>query len=257
MSNPSYIASNPEELFDNAPEEIKGLIQGEAVNEATAVLGKIYKLPVSSYVSLENIISYTLIGALKPEDVLRALRDILGLSDDEATKLAGDMETSILEKARIKILGKSDKGMVTMTLQEGRTPDELRKEILNTTKRVSPALNPPVVSQSPGMQPQAKKHAAPGIQSTPGSRTQLLEDLRVLDSIPKDDEVAERLQKIQEQIVNLKAEQDATIESPIPLQDLTPKGGQNIILNPTPQTATYSKAPEKYNVDPYREVAEN
>jgi hypothetical protein len=311
MSTPSYIAPNPEELFDQSSAEIKELISGAAVNTTTAILGKTYKIPVSSYVAFENIISYLLIGALEPEDAVRAIVDLLGLSQEDAVKLAGDLDKTILEKARISILGKSPKDMVTLTFQEGtRSPDELRKEILDTTKRESalvkvqtstpqtstpltqapPIVSPQVISapQTPPVAPVTVQPivqpttaptvetaqpptrtsevvagtvaAAPVEQKKPvfaaGTRTQLLEQLQVLDAIPDDEEITARLKKIQEQITGMEVKDEHQLDSNIALQEFMPKDGDSGVIVASEKAATYSKAPTKYNVDPYREIAE-
>ena len=141
--NPTYITTNLDkvtELIDNSKPEIKDLIYGDEVNSTTATLGKIYKIPISHYVALSNIITYILIGALLPENVVRALKDILKMEEGDAIKMAGDLDKSILEKARIVILGKKDAEMKTIILGNGQNPDELRKEILDTTKRAAEPL---------------------------------------------------------------------------------------------------------------------
>lgn len=234
--------------MDNAPEDIQVMFEEGEVNTAATVLGKLYKLPVSKFLTLSNIISYILIGALKPEDVVRALVEMLGISQEEATKLAGDMEKTILEKARISILGKSPKDMVTLTFQEGRTPEDLRTEILDTTNRDTV---PPPSAEVKAVQSVAKPGTA-----VPGTRSQLLEQLQVLDDIPNDAEVSERLQKIQEQIQSMTPQDERTMESPIALQEFMPKKGDNIVVTPESKPGTYSKAPTKYGVDPYREATE-
>lgn len=271
MNNPSYIANNPEELFDSATPDIQELIRGDEVNNATAILGKIYKIPVSSYVMLENIISFLLIGALKPEDAVRAIVDILRLSEEDAVKLAEDLDKSILEKARIKILGKGPEDMVELTFQEGRTPDELRKEILDTTKRESALIKEQAslpqekITIVPGstvpvppapIPPVAQEISQKKVMTAPGSRSQLLEQLQVLDSIPDDDEIAARLSKIQEQLASLEKKEENTLETKVPLSNFMfgEKGDDEV--RPELQQATYSKAPTKYNVDPYRETAD-
>jgi hypothetical protein len=253
MSNLSYIATNLDELFERSPSDIQAMITGEELNAATAILGKIYKLPVSSYVALENIISYILIGALKPEDTVRAIMDMLGLSEEDAYKLASDMEKSILEKARIKILGKPSNEMVTLTFGEGRTPQDLRKEILDTTKQESVFAKKDeaeeVVMSMPSPTAPKKNVFAPA-----GSRTQLMEQLQILDTIPKDEEVEARLNKIREQITGTTPKEN-TMESPVALAEFMPNGDKSAVEAET-KPATYSKAPTKYNVDPYREVLE-
>ncbi len=245
--NPSYIAKNLEELMENAPQEIKDLVLGDEITKTTAILGKIYKIPISSYIALSNIISFILIGALKPEDVIRALIDILKLSKDDAYKLAEDLEKSILEKARIKILGKSDVDMVTLSFDDTKSPDELRKEILDTTKRESGMLK----DQSTDQQKiQPKKQTV----LTPGSRSQLLEQLQILGSIPNDEEVETRLNHIQEQISSIEKGDNRNLDNNTPLQNFM-FGDKGDTLAPVDvKSASYSKAPTKYNVDPYREI---
>lgn len=280
MNNPSYIATNIDELFDEAPVHIQALISGTEVNNATAVLGKIYKLPVSSYLALSNLISFILIGALKPEDVPRAFVDVLKLSEDDAMKLASDLDKSILEKARIQVMGKAPTDMVELTFPGGRSPDELRKEILDTTKRESALAKEQSsvektdtsapVSPSMGQEPAPETApAVPGLEVdaettgkekkmmvAPGSRSQLLEQLQILDSIPDDEEIADRLSKIQEQIASIEKKDDSELDTNVPLHNFMfgEKGDDEV--RPELKAATYSKAPTKYNVDPYREQVE-
>ncbi len=256
MSNPSYIATNQDDLFDQSPADIQELIHGDEVNNATAILGKLYKIPVSSYIALSNIISFILIGALQPKDAVRAIVDILSLSEEEAYKLAADLDKTILEKARISILGKSPKDMVTLTFQEGRSPDELRKEILDTTKREPVSAS--IQNQPAQTPPPAPVAPAPAKKATAvvGSRSQLLEQLQILDTIPNDEEVSERLKKIQEQISGIETKDDRALDSNIALQEFMPHAGDDKAVEAEAQTASYSKAPTKYNIDPYREASE-
>lgn len=262
MKTVSYIATNQDELFDQSPEDIQELIHGDEVNNATAILGKLYKIPVSSYIALENIISFILIGALQPKDVVRAIVDILALSEEEAYKLAADLGKTILEKARISILGKSPKDMVTLTFQEGRSPDELRKEILDTTKREPVATSIPTQPTNAIPTPVAPTPVTPApapakkATAVVGSRSQLLEQLQILDTIPTDEEVSERLKKIQEQISGIEAKDERALDSNIALQEFMPHAGDDKAVEAEAQTASYSKAPTKYNIDPYRETSE-
>ncbi len=272
--NPSYIATNTEELFEQASPQVQDMIQGDDVNNSTAVLGKIYKLPVNSYVALSNLISFILIGALKPEDVPRAFVDILHLSEEDAIKMAQDLDTSILEKARIKILGKSSTDMVELTFQEGRSEEDLRKEIMDTTKRESALIKeqvsvpsttptlPKKVTAADSEVPQATVLAPQGaiekkVSTAPGSRSQLLEQLQVLDTIPNDEEIAARLTKIQEQISSMDDGKGTEgTPSVVPLQNYMLGEKADKMIEAEAREATYSKAPTKYNVDPYRETAE-
>ncbi len=256
--NPSYLTGNPEELFAQAPKEIQELIVGNAVNDVTAILGKTYQIPISSYVAFENIISYILIGAILPENAVKAIVAILKLDEEAAHKLATDLDKTIFEKARISILGKSPKDMVTLTFQEGRTPNELRKEILDTTKRESILPNPYTPPSPTTPEIQVTPTPTQAHTKTPfvtGSRSQLMEQLQILDKIPDDEEVSERLKKIQEQIAGMNTQDDRALESNIALQEFMPKEEGNAAVPSEAKVASYSKAPTKYNVDPYREMA--
>jgi hypothetical protein len=242
----SYIAKNLDELFEKSPPEIQAILDSGEVDTTTAILGKVYKIPVSSYLALSNLISFILIGALQPENVLQAFEEMLSLTPDDAYKLAQDLDKSILEKARIKILGKTDKDMVTLSFVEGRTPDELRKEILDTTKRESAITKEQVTEPTP---------RKPFV-ITPGSRSQLIDQLQILDAIPNDEEIAARLSHIQEQIAGIDKKDSRALDSNVPLEKFM-LGAKSDEVAPPPKeekAATYSRAPTKYNVDPYREV---
>ena len=245
--NPSYIAKNPEELFDKAAPEIQQLIENGEIDEATKILGKKYSLPLGSYIALSNVITLILIGALQPSDVVIALEEILKLPRDQAYKLAEDLEISILQKARISVLGTIGGPIVTLGFPDGKSPDELRKEILDTTKRESGFVKDQSNKQVTALKKQ--------IILTPGSRSQLLEQLQVLDSIPNDEEVESRLTHIQEQIASLETKEVPALDSNLPLQEfMFGEKGKETVKAET-KSATYSKAPTSYNVDPYREIS--
>lgn len=247
---PPYIATNLEELFDNSNEDVQKIISGGEVASVTAILGKVYKIPLGSYITLSNIISFILIGALKPDDVLRALQELLGLNEEDSYKLAQDLEKSILEKARISILGKSGKNIINLTFKDTNSPDELRKEILDTTKRESGLIKDQSTSTEKVIKPRRTI-------LTPGSRSELLEQLQVLDTIPNDEEVNTRLNHIQEQISSLNKKDERALDSSnVALQNFMNVGETKGPVIAETKSATYSKAPTKYNIDPYREVSE-
>jgi hypothetical protein len=245
MSTPSYISNNPDELFENASEEIQDLIGSGEVNSTTAILSNNYKIPEASQTALSNIISFVLIGALQPEDVVQALQDLVNVSPEDAIKIATDLEHSILEKARISLFKKSDTPVTTLEFQGDKSKAELRKEILDTTKRESALIKAPT-------DPNAKKPIP--IVIKPGSRTQLLEQLQVLGTIPDDDEIETRLTHIQEQIAALKKqEEDNSLDSNIALKSFMFGEQGKTVANPNIIKATFSVPPTRYNVDPYRE----
>lgn len=247
-TNLSYIATNLDELMMRARPEIQEIVAGKDIDEAVAILGKLHKIPIGSYLALDNIILFILLGALKPEDAVRGIQDILKLPEEDSYKLAQDLEKTILEKARMKIFNRGSEDTVTLTFQEGRTPHELRKEILDTTKRE------PTVAIQPGKQVQSPALPAKNMAPT-GTRSQLMEQLQILGSIPDDEEIANRLKKIQEQVADMQAKKEESTRR----AEKEKEESQNSsiqIASPQVQSATYSRAPTQYNVDPYREVSE-
>lgn len=248
--NPSYIATNQEELFDKSSPEIQQLILGGEVSTAATILGKNYKLPIGSYLTLSNIISFALIGALEPDNVVVALEDMLTIPADDAYALAEDLEKSIFQKARITTLKKPPEGMVTLTFEKTASVEELRKEILDTTKRESGFAKDQSTPDSGRNIPKETKVI------TTGSRSQLLEQLQILDSIPDDEEINSRLDHIKEQISSLDKKEKNSLDSNIALQEFMFGEEGSAPVEAEQQAAPYSKAPTKYNVDPYRELTE-
>lgn len=243
--NSSQLA-NLQTLFEQSSSDIKNLIKGGEVADTTKKLGELYKLPIGDYSKLSNIIICVLIGAIEPKNAVTSLVNDLALPEEVATKIAQDLEKSIFEQARTITLGKSGEDVVKLEFKGGKSQDELRKEIMDTTKRESALMVP----QTSGIPKKAATVA-------PGSRSQLLEQLQILSSIPNDEEVEERLSKIQSQISSIKKkEDDNLLESNIALKSFM-FGAQGKETAPAVQkTATYSVAPTRYNLDPYREVAE-
>lgn len=246
MSLPSYIASNLDELLDNAPDSTLELIASGEIEEATMTLAANYDIPVGNQQPLSDLISYILIGALQPSDAVKAIQEMVGVDNDTAIKIATDLEHSVLEHARVSLLNKNGEEVKTLEYQGQKTKEELRKEIMDTTKRES-GIN-------------KDQSGKPGKKTTviaPGSRSQLLEQLQVIGSIPDDEEINERLKHIQEQISSIKKqEEDNTLHSNIALKSFMFGEKGKEAVTPTLRPATYSVAPNKYNVDPYREMAE-
>lgn len=245
MSTPSYIATNLDELFEKTSVELQDLISSGEIEKATEELAKAYKITPEYQTPLSNIISFIIIGAIDSDDVVQALQDLVNVPLDDAIHLATDLEHGILEKAHISLLKKSDDAVATLEFQGDPTKTELRKDLLDTTKRESALAKSPV-------------EGAPKKVTVikPGSRSQLLEQLQVLGTIPNDEEIATRLNHIQEQMKALKKEEeDGSLNSQIALKSFMFGEQGKTIADPTIKT-TFSVPPTRYTVDPYREVDE-
>jgi hypothetical protein len=244
----AHLADNRQELFNASPDGIKGLIKGGELKQTTDTLGKKYNLPVKTYIGLGNIISYVLIGALAPEHVVQALVEVCEVTEEVATHIAEDLEHSIFEKARSITLGKDPDAVVKLEYKGERTPEDLRKELMDTTKRTS-GLTTPQSSPTP-----PKKESV----NPSGSRSALMEQLQILGNIPNDKEIEERLKSIQKQVADIKKkeEEDNTLHSTVALKSFMFGEKGKEMVAPKARPATYSVAPTEYNIDPYREVAE-
>jgi hypothetical protein len=245
MDTPSYIAKNTDELFDNAPENIQDLFANGDVDATVEALIKKYTIKQTSETALSNVISFLLIGAIAPEDGAQALQEVAGIEENDILAVATDLDQGILKKSGITLFSKSPEEIKVLEFQGTKTKEELRQELLKTTKRESGF-------EKDQSKPAAKKSA---VVIAPGSRAQLLEQLQVLETIPNDDEIGNRLSHIQTQIAALKKqEEDNTLDSKIALKSFLfgEKGKET--ADPTIPKATFSIPPTRYNVDPYREV---
>jgi type III secretion system FlhB-like substrate exporter len=243
MSTINYSNINIKELVAQAPDHILEVIGSGEIGQTTVTIASQYDIPVGRQVALSNVITYVLLGAILPEDVVQALTDLVQVDEATATKIASDLNTSIFQKVR-NLLMNQEEEVKTLEYQGEKSKEELRKEIMDTTKRES-GLNKPQSS------PQPKKTTV----LAPGSRSQLLEQLQVIGSIPDDEEISERLKHIQEQISSIKKqEDDNTLKSNIALKSFMFGDKGKEAVTPTLRPATYSVAPKEYNVDPYRET---
>ncbi len=235
-------------LYENASPEVQAYFLTDELNNAVALFGKIYKLPIDLYLTLQNTITLILLGAIQPEDVVSSLQKNCKMTAEDAYSLAKDLDQTIFQKVRLSVLKKDASEVKKLILEdENATKEELRKEILDTTKR-------PVEKPDEQVDPSQKIQQ---VNLQPGSRSQLLEQLQVLETIPNDDEVAERLNKIKEQISSIDGKKDSrSLDSNIALQEfMFGEKGEDVAKAQT-KSATYSTAPTKYNVDPYRETGE-
>lgn len=242
----STIQAKIQEFFQKASPEVQELLLGDEVNKAAAILGKLYALPVSKYVPLKNIITFLLLGITEPKDAVEEIKENLEVDEETAVKIAQDMDKSILQKARIALMGE-DVGEVKVLKVAGKdeeeTKAELRKVILDTTKRESAIEKSPV---SPG-------EKRPKKILVKGSHSELIEQLNLLGSIPDDEEIKTRLENIKSQIKTVVEEEEPPRPVPKELENMLSGGGKKIVA-PQARPATYSVAPTSYNIDPYREV---
>lgn len=233
-------------LYENVNPDVQAYLLTNELDGAVALFGKVYKLPVSLYLMLKNTITMILLGAILPEDAVDALQKNCNLSASDAYALAKDLDQTIFQKIRLSILGKEGADIKKLILEdENATKEELRKEIMDTTNR-------PEVKTEDTQNPIQKIQQ---VNLQPGSRSQLLEQLQVIDTIPNDAEVEDRLSKIKAQIASLdNKSNERDLDSNIALQEFMFGEKGETVAKAELKSATYSIAPTKYNVDPYREI---
>lgn len=244
MNIEKYSNINVKELAGAAHPAVLTMLRSGELGKIASLLAPQYDIPVGRQTALSNVMTYVLLGGILPENVVEALVDLVEVDGDTATKIATELETSLFQKVRNAVLNK-DEEIKTLEYQGEKTKEELRKEIMDTTKRESGLSKQQSTAR-------AKKTSV----ITPGSRSQLLEQLQVIGSIPDDEEISERLKHIQEQISLIKKqEDDNTLTSNIALKSFMFGERGADVVTATLRPATYSVAPKRYNVDPYRELS--
>ena len=251
MEIPSYIAKNIEELFNNAPDEVLDIIEEGEIKSATESLSLTYGIPKDKGISLSNVITFTLIGAIRPEDILRALKELVEVDEETASHIQEDLYKTLFRRASIAIgiPREEEEEIATLEFSGVTSTAELRAQILEKTKRDSGLKTSQAVLPQKGVEKKL-------VILKPGSRTQLLEQLQVLGTIPNDDEISVRLKHIQDQIRAMKKEEeDTSLQSKIALKSFMFGEKGKTVATPSVNKATYSVPPTHYNIDPYREVS--
>ncbi len=248
-----------EELFRLANPQVQTYLASNDLDGAVAILGKLHKLPVGSYLPLKNTITLILLGAIIPAQAVESIEKNCRISVDEAYAIAQDLEETIFQKVRLSILGDTTTQVKQIKLSDTISEDDLRKEILDTTHR-EPVPKTAAIETNPEEPLTEEQKVTPATTTpktvlTPGTRSQLLEQLQVLETIPNDEEIEARLNHIKEQITSIESSARESTPTAVAVSlGLQEHAGETVA--PKAKTASYSKAPTEYNIDPYREVAE-
>jgi hypothetical protein len=248
-----------EELFRLANPQVQTYLASNDLDGAVAILGKLHKLPVGSYLPLKNTIMLILLGAIVPAKAVESIENNCRISTDDAYAIAQDLEETIFQKVRLSILGDTTTQVKQITLSDTVSEDDLRKEILDTTHREPTAPVAPTEKTEKEATSEDQKTApattTPKTVLAAGTRSQLLEQLQVLETIPNDEEIEARLNHIKEQINTIESTSKETTPTAVAVSlGLQEHAGETVAAQA--KTASYSKAPTEYNIDPYREVAE-
>lgn len=276
------ILSQLNTLLENASDSVRSVILDGHLDEAILVLINTYHLTVEESVSLKNTILLTLLGVIKPSDVRADLKKDLIIDEEALEALIKDIDTGIFEQARIALFGEEyEEGQEVkkLSLGEKESEDVLREQIMANTDRDSAIKTSPLealkkkeadnkekvveeivplkelVKKGPTVQApkevvkeeskekvEEKKDTSPVL---PGSRSELLERLNILQSIPDSEQVSERMQSIRDQIAHMEEEKSAAdkqADIDYALSSLKQKNADKNIF------------PTSYNIDPYREI---
>lgn len=234
-----YTVEQLHEYFLQSPPEVQEILLSDDLDTTSTVLGKLYKLPVDKFLVLKNIITLILLGLIKPENVTEEIQKQISIDEKTTNSLVKDLNDSILQEARMKIFHEEGVEVKKLEIKNSTpsTTDALREEIMSKTK-VESAIN-----KAPAevfTMPTKEKKPVPLIV---GSHDQLLDQLNVLETIPKDDEVEDRLSKIRQQVESL---QQKTLAE----EEVVSKKEEAPVVVPVPHKPIF---PEHYNIDPYRE----
>ena len=239
--------SQIKDAFAQAPQAIQKMILGKEVDDATMSIGFVYKIPINLHTHLKDIIILILLGIILPGEVVDTLKKELHVDETTAYKMAVDLDKSILQSTRIKLMGDDyiKDGVKKIKVGDTTSKEELRSQIMDQTKKES-AINK---SPTEGQTPLKKKPVS-------GSRNQLIEQLQILQSITNSEEVEARLNHIKEQVASIDKKEEIKRTLTKKAEESINQLGDNLVI-PHGKVATYSRAPTHYNVDPYREMAED
>lgn len=234
------IINKIKELFKSASPEIRGIILGDSITNTVKEIGEKYKIDISHYVDLKNIIILTLLGEITGENILQELKEMLFIDDNIAKEIAKDLDETIFDKVRLEIGTKEKKTLEIKEIKLVNDPikEKLREQLMN--------------------RPLSGNTSNKSENTNSGNRNELLEKLKILQDIPNNEVIIDRLEKIKEQIKLTKEPESSDLDSQ-PLNEnmvANIKEEEGKVKENIPKTATYSKPPVKYNIDPYRETTE-
>jgi hypothetical protein len=234
------------ELFKTAPNEIKEVILSDELNNAANNISENYKININLITDLKNIIILSLLGEITPENLALELKNKLFIGDEEVEQIIKYLDQSIFEKARLSIGTSQKKETVTEKKQT-----EI-KEIKLSYDPVKEKLREQLMSH-----PLPKSNISKNEEIGEGSRDKLLEKLKVLEEIPNNEAVLNRLDAINKQIEEIKNKEaeEIGVEINETKAEEIKEEGETIVEN-KPKTAPYSKPPVSYNIDPYREAVD-
>lgn len=237
------------QAFNDSPKEVQGIILGNELNDLALSLSEKYKIHTDLIVHFKDIVILLLVGIMKPEEAFSSLKEHLALDDETTTGLLQDLDQNVFQKVRLSLLGKKTSKdeikIITLGNKDVAQKEDLREQIANTTRRMPVQTKTPLDDFT-----NAKKSIING------TRTQLLEQIEILEAIPSDEAVEERLNNIKEKLTSINEKMEEGRKVKDEAKEFFAELGDKIADN-TPKVASYSKAPTKYNIDPYRELAED
>lgn len=232
------------EYLLQSPPEVQEILLSDDLDTTATVLGKLYKLPIDKFVVLKNVITFILLGIIKPEEVMEEIQKNFSFERETARSLAKDLDASILQKTRIKLSEVEENEVKTLQVKNSNptTTDVLREEIMSRTRMES------AINKTPNEVLTMPTQERPIITPMAGSHDQLLEQLEILGNVPKDEEVEARLSKIRLQVEDIQKSTTVAEKKEDEIQE-----ADAIAFASSPHPPIF---PKEYGVDPYREMAD-
>lgn len=230
---------------------LRALIVGDALSSFVTALSKNNSLGKGEVTIIKNALLFTLLGDIEIENLYDVLISKLSLPEEKVKELLSSINNDFFT-AQIRKVIKTDKEKNKDDKTENKEGDE------NATTSSTPTPSMKVLSvgntgNSSGLRTQIledgdthkKTEVKKELIKTPfskGSRDELLEKMDVLQAIPKSEEVADRLAKIQGQIKKIKDNEET-------LSKMDAITLEHDIANISKKVV----ARKEYDEDPYRE----
>lgn len=127
--------------LDGAPDSVRNAVTSDAVAESLVSIGQEHNLHIDQIGILEEESLYVMLGITESGEFLKNLRDRIGLSSDDAAKIAQDVNDKVLLLIRSNLQNPSQPQ--TADVPRPSVPESIQKEdILAGIEDPVPAPNP-------------------------------------------------------------------------------------------------------------------
>lgn len=99
-NNTNYTEEQLFEIYGKVPEDIQSMIRDENLGPAIQVIGKDHGITPAQALDVEDVVLHTLLGTKPANNFARQIQEKLGISEEVAQKIAGDIDENIFSAVK-------------------------------------------------------------------------------------------------------------------------------------------------------------